>query len=48
MCTTRLRSSQNFSDRVTMQTQHEHAALSQVGAGPNLAFVSLHDLVDDR
>src|ERR1700680_3717430 len=40
-------SSQSLSRREATQSKHEHAALTQLGAGPNLTFVGLDDLVDN-
>src|SRR5271167_5186827 len=39
--------SQTLSGRETAQAKHKHAALPQLGARPDLPFVSLDDLVDD-
>src|ERR1700674_4827523 len=40
-------SSQSLSRREATQPKHEHAALAQIGARPNLTFVGLDDLVDN-
>src|ERR1700722_3743801 len=39
---------QSLTHREAAQSQHKHAALSQLGAGENLAFVGLHNFVPDR
>src|SRR6476660_5797711 len=43
----RLECSNALRHRGTPQTKYEHAAFSQFRTGPNLAFVSLHNLIDD-
>ena len=38
----------SFRGRNAAQPQHKFAALPELGARPHLAFVGLHDLIDDR